>query len=191
MTRVYLIRHGKPQSSWGDHGADPDPGLDEVGRTQARGASDFLMALPSTHRPTHVLTSPLRRCRETALPFAMALDVQPGVERLVAEIPTPAGLSEAERGPWLRGAFQLNWAQVKGDIDYADWRTRVARAVAGHGSAAIFAHFVVINAAVSAATGDERVLGFRPDHASITVFESDGETLTLIERGREAETGVL
>lgn len=191
MTRVYMIRHGKPQSSWGDHGADPDPGLDEIGRRQAQAASGILMALPAAHRPTHVLTSPLKRCRETALPFAMALDVQPGVERLVAEIPTPTGLSEVERGPWLRGAFQQTWAEVKGDINYGDWRTRVARAVAEHGSAAIFTHFVAINAAVSAATGDERVLSFRPDHASITVFESDGETLTLVERGAEAETGVL
>jgi broad specificity phosphatase PhoE len=191
MTRVYLIRHGKPRSAWGDEGADPDPGLDDVGQTQAQAASDWLVALPAEHRPTHVLTSPLKRCRETALPFALALDVEPRVERLVAEIPTPSGLSEAERGPWLRTAFQQTWAEVPGDIDYADWRTRVARAVAGHGSAAIFTHFVAINAAVSAATGDERVLSFRPDHASITVFDSDGETLTLVEKGREAETGVL
>ena len=110
MTRVYLIRHGKPRSAWGDQGSDPDPGLDDVGRTQAQAASDWLIALPTEQRPTHVLTSPLLRCRETALPFALALDVEPRVEKLVAEIPTPTGLTAEERGPWLRAAFQQTWA---------------------------------------------------------------------------------
>jgi hypothetical protein len=50
---------------------------------------------------------------------------------------------------------------------------------------------VAINAAVSAATNDARVLCFRPDHTSITVFETDGKHLTLIERGAEAETRVV
>jgi hypothetical protein len=39
--------------------------------------------------------------------------------------------------------------------------------------------------------GDDRVLAFRPDHASITVLETDGVGLVLVEKGREAVTGVL
>jgi hypothetical protein len=35
------------------------------------------------------------------------------------------------------------------------------------------------------------VLAFRPDHASITVLETDGTGLTLVTKGREATTGVL
>jgi hypothetical protein len=35
------------------------------------------------------------------------------------------------------------------------------------------------------------VLSFRPDHASITVFEARDGVLTLIERGPEAATQVL
>jgi len=35
------------------------------------------------------------------------------------------------------------------------------------------------------------VLAFRPDHASITVLETDGERLTLVRKGAEAATGVL
>jgi hypothetical protein len=35
------------------------------------------------------------------------------------------------------------------------------------------------------------VLAFRPDHASITVLETDGAALTLVEKGREAATAVL
>ena len=38
---------------------------------------------------------------------------------------------------------------------------------------------------------DDRVLHFRPDHASITVLETDGADLRLVEKGAEAATGVL
>ncbi len=69
-------------------------------------------------------------------------------------------------------------------------RAVAARGIEAGGGAAIFSHFVAINAAVSAATGDDRVLSFRPGNASITVFETDGTRLTLIERGLEAETQI-
>jgi broad specificity phosphatase PhoE len=138
-----------------------------------------------------VVSSPLRRCRETAAPFARALGKTLEIEEAVAEIPTPRGLASDERSPWLRRAFAARWAEVDGDIDYALWRDRVVEAVARHAGAAIFTHFVAINAAVSAATGDERVLSFQPDHASITEFEVEGGKLTLIERGRSAVTSVL
>ena len=191
MARVYLIRHGKPASTWGDHVSDADPGLDVQGREQAQRVCAQLMALPTGERPTAVATSPLRRCRETAAPFAGALQVEPLVEQAVAEIPTPSSLSQAERGPWLRGAFDGTWDAIAGEIDYAQWRDRVGAAVARHPGFAIFSHFVAINAAVSAATGDQRVRHFPPDHGSITVFDIVDGQLKLIELGRSAATQVL
>jgi len=189
MARVYMIRHGRPAAGWGDHGADPDPGLDDVGRAQAEAASAALLALPTP--PTLVLTSPLRRCRETAAPFAAALAVTPVVEPRVAEIPTPKALSDADRPEWLRTAFGGTWAGIAGDLDYLTWRDAVAAAVIGHPSAAIFSHFVAINAAVSFALGRPEVRVIQPDNASITVFETDGTRLTLVQEGREAETRIL
>jgi hypothetical protein len=50
---------------------------------------------------------------------------------------------------------------------------------------------VAINAVMSLLAGDDRVLVFRPDHASITTLATDGGSLTLVEAGREASTGVL
>ncbi len=191
MPRVYMIRHGKPASTWGDHVTDADPGLDVMGHEQARAACQMLAALAPELRPAFVVSSPLRRCRETAAPFAQALDGGLQIAEAVAEIPTPTNLPSEARGPWLRRAFAAQWADVDGDIDYALWRDRVAAAAVRHAGGAIFTHFVAINAAVSAATGDERVLSFQPDHASITVFEVEGGELKLIERGRSAVTGVL
>jgi broad specificity phosphatase PhoE len=191
MSRVYMIRHGKPASTWGDHVTDADPGLDVTGHEQARQASDALLALPPEHRPRFAVSSPLRRCRETSRPFAKALGLELEIEEAVAEIPTPSHLTPEDRGPWLRRAFAVTWAEIDGDIDYALWRDRVAQAVIRHQGAAIFTHFVAINAVVSAATGQEAVLSFQPDHASITVFDVEDGVLTLVERGRGAVTSVL
>jgi broad specificity phosphatase PhoE len=189
MTRVYLIRHAKPSAVWG--GDDDDPGLDELGRSQANAARDALLALPASQRPTRVVSSPLRRCRETAEPFAKALGVEVEIDPLVGEIPSPKALAPEERGPWLRAAFTGAWADIKGDLDYDAWRRQVAGAVASRPNAAVFSHFVAINAVLTTLAGEARVIAFRPDHASISVFELDGGALTLVERGREAQTGVL
>lgn len=189
MPRLYLIRHGKPAASWGGH--DDDPGLDETGKTQAEAARDFLLALPAGERPSRVVSSPLARCRETAEPTARALGVEVEIDPGVGEIPTPANLAAADRGDWLKTAFQGAWADIQGDLDYDAWRRDVAQALQARGDTAVFSHFVAINAVVSCLAGDDRVVGFRPDHTSITVLETDGKTLTLVEKGREASTSVL
>lgn len=189
MTRLYLIRHGKPSTTWG--GDDDDPGLDETGRLQARKACDWLLALPAAERPLKVVSSPLRRCRETAEPTARALGVEIEVDERVGEIPTPEALSAQERGPWLRKSFAGTWAQIEGDLDYDLWRREIAQSLVARGRTAVFSHYVATNAVVSQLLGVAQVLAFRPDHASITVLETDGETLTLVETGAEAATGVL
>jgi len=189
MARLYLIRHGKPAAVWG--GDDDDPGLDEIGRAQADAARDWLLALPPDERPRRVVSSPLRRCRETAEPTAQALGVAIEVDPRVGEIPTPAALAPDERGPWLRKCFAGAWAEIEGDLDYDAWRREIAASLAGRGGAAVFSHYVATNAVVSQVLGDPKVLAFRPDHASITVLETDGDRLTLVELGREAATSVL
>jgi broad specificity phosphatase PhoE len=191
MARLYMIRHGKPSSAWGQD-PDPDPGLDETGQAQARAAAAALMALPAGERPTRVFSSPLRRCRETAQPFADAIGASVEIEARFGEIPSPSSLAEDQRGPWLRNAFQSQWREVKGDIDYDDWRAAVGEALGElDGDTAVFSHFVAINAALACVTGEKKVLTFRPDHTSITVFEVDNGTVSLVERGPEAATQVL
>jgi broad specificity phosphatase PhoE len=189
MARLYLIRHAKPAAVWG--GDDDDPGLDETGRAQALAARDRLLQLPPAERPRRVLSSPLRRCRETAQPTAEALGVALEIEPAVGEIPTPRTLAPAERPAWLRQAFTGTWAEIDGDIDYEAWRRAAPAALLAHGGAAVFSHFVAINAVISTLEGDARVVGFRPDHASITVLETDGRDLALVGKGAEASTGVL
>ena len=54
----------------------------------------------------------------------------------------------------------------------------------------ITSHFVAINAIVEQVIGDDLVVGFAPDNCSITIVESNGESLRLIEKGTEAQTEV-
>ena len=189
MNRLYLIRHGRPASTWG--GADDDPGLDEEGKTQARAVAATLAALPLETRPGKVVSSPLRRCRETAQPLAEALGVTVEIDPAVGEIPTPAGLASAERPAWLRRSFAGSWSAIEGDIDYEDWRRKVVAGLARRAGAAVFSHFVAINAVVSAVSGSDQVILFRPDHTSCTTLEVGPEGLEIVERGAEAATSVL
>ena len=85
-----------------------------------------------------------------------------------------------------RGVFQGKWKDVKGDLDYDAWRGDVAGSLAARGGTAVFSHYVAINAVISKLENDERVLVFRPDHASISTLETDGSGLTLVAKGREA-----
>ena len=189
MSRLFLIRHGKPSATWGD--ADDDPGLDETGRAQAEAACDYLLSLPAEQRPSRVVSSPLRRCRETAQPMADALGVEVQIDPSVGEIPTPKGLSAEDRPGWLREVFQGLWKDAKGDLDYEAWRQAVAGSLVARGGTAVFSHYVAINAVMSLLADDPRVLVFRPDHASVSTLETDGVALTLVARGPEASTGVL
>jgi broad specificity phosphatase PhoE len=189
MKSIHVIRHGRPASTWG--GTDDDPGLDAEGLEQARAVAREIMALPTASRPGRVVSSPLRRCRETAAPLAEALGVEVEIDPRVGEIPTPRGLLASERPDWLRGAFLGRWSEIGGDLDYAAWARSVASAVLDHAGAAVFSHFVALNAAVSTATGREEVVVFRPDHCSRSVFEAEGDRLILVEKGREAQSQVL
>jgi broad specificity phosphatase PhoE len=186
--RIYLIRHGKPAAAWGE--ADPDPGLDADGQAQAASVAEALMALPPDERPTCVVSSPLRRCRETAAPLAKALGVDVLIDPALGEVPTPAALSQAERPAWLREAMSGTWAAIRGDLDYESWRRAVAAAVAGRANCAVFSHYVAINGVLSLVSGEDRVVVFRPDHVSCTVLEAAPEALRLVSLGEEAGTRV-
>jgi broad specificity phosphatase PhoE len=189
MTRLYMIRHGRPAAAWG--GGDDDPGLDPEGARQAREAAQALMSLPPDERPISVVSSPLRRCIETARPLAVALSTDVEIVAEVGEIPTPVGLARGERGAWLRTSLLGRWPDIRGDLDYDLWRRTVYDAIRERPGAAIFSHFVAINAVLSVLEGRDQVIAFRPDHVSVTVLDASGGELRLMARGREAATSVL
>ena len=93
MALVHLVRHGRATGGWD---VDPDPGLDDLG-VAAGGAAGRPARRRWRPAPLPIVTSPLRRCRETAAPLAARWGVDAVVEPLVAEIPSPPGVPMGER----------------------------------------------------------------------------------------------
>ncbi|MGW5424573.1 histidine phosphatase family protein [Streptomyces sp. NPDC003943] len=91
MTTLVLLRHGEtlltPERRISGSGGS-NPGLSPAGRRQARAAADAL-----AHRGgiEAVVTSPMRRCQETAQPVAARLGLRVQVE---------PDLREADFGAW-------------------------------------------------------------------------------------------
>jgi broad specificity phosphatase PhoE len=54
----------------------------------------------------------------------------------------------------------------------------------------VFTHFMVLNAIVAELTGDDRVVCFLPDNASVTTLRRAGDALELVELGRQFRTRV-
>jgi broad specificity phosphatase PhoE len=185
MPRLFLIRHAEPDAGWG--GAEADPGLSDLGRVQAEQAAASLRALG----PLGAVSSPMRRCLETAAPYvdAASLTIEPGVSEVVA----PAGVSDRQAWlqhnfPWRDGAVRRFWSEL--DPALRRWRDDVIAAIAGiEKDCAVFTHFIAINAIMSKVLGRNETVICRPKHASITEIVADGEGLRLIRMGAEMGQG--
>jgi len=192
VPRIYMIRHGKAAAGWG---ADPDPGLDDEGNAQSEAVAREIVGLLGDGVSLPLITSPLKRCRETSMPLARAWSAVPAVEPAVSEIPSPTENLD-ERAQWLRRVMPGTWADIandasSGDVDFTGWRDDlVARLKAVTEDTVIFSHFIAINAAVGAAKSDDRVVVFRPDNCSVTQLDVTADTITLVSLGREADTVV-
>lgn len=177
MARLYMVRHGRAAAGFGE---SADPGLDALGREQAEAVAKELAA----RGPLPILSSPLKRAQETAAPLAKLWNCRPTIEEAVSEIPSPTDNLQ-ERVAWLRGFMAGSWRNATPAL--AQWRESVIAALANiREDTAIFSHYIAINVAMGAATGDDRVVVFSPDNASVTVFENDSGVLRLIGKGREA-----
>ncbi len=182
MARLYLVRHGKAAAGWN---ADMDPGLDDLGREQAERMAESLAALG----PLPLISSPLRRTRETAAPLERRWHTIARIEPRIAEIPSPAE-DLAARAAWLSGVMQQRWSALGPDL--LAWRSALLDTLAGiREDSVLVTHFIAINVAYGQAQGDDLVVCFRPENASCTVIETDGAALRLVEAGKEGAGRVL
>ncbi|MGI9611803.1 MAG: histidine phosphatase family protein, partial [Acidimicrobiales bacterium] len=178
-----MVRHGEAAAGYSEH---PDPGLSDRGRQQAEAVADELAAFGSLE----VVSSPMGRAQETAAPFAARRSIRVAIEPAVSEIPSPAGLSPAERGGWLQTVMAGTWAETSDEV--RSWRDQIAATlVALDIDTVVFSHFVAINAAIAVAIGADTPRCRHVDHCSITTFETTGGELALISEGRQGRTKVL
>jgi broad specificity phosphatase PhoE/ribonuclease HI len=122
-TTLVLVRHGatdhtteKRFSGRGGH----DPALNADGRAQVRAVADWLA--PLAEEIDAVVTSPLRRTRETAEIIA---------ERLAHQVQEEEGLAEAAFGTWEGLTFQEVQQAYPDDLD--GWLGSLDVAPGGHG----------------------------------------------------------
>lgn len=180
MPRLYLVRHGRAAAGWN---TDPDPGLDDIGRRQAAATATRLAPLG----PLAIVSSPLRRCQETAAALASHWSVAVQVNAGVAEIPSPDGVAMEDRVDWLRAAMRGEWAAL--GPRYQAFRDGVVDTLLGLAQdTVVFSHFVAINAAIGAAVHDDRLVIRSLDNASVTIVDAADGVLQLVEGGAEADT---
>lgn len=179
---IYLVRHAEPASTWGE--TPDDPGLSETGLFQAAKAAETLVQLGARR----CVSSPMRRCRETAAAFERAAATHSRIDPAVSEIATPA--EATDRVAWLRGMLSGNWADA--GASYQAWRHAILDALLScDRSTAVFTHFVAINAVVGLLNGDDRVTIFRPGHASITQLERTSSGLRIVTLGSDGSGTLL
>ena len=116
------------------------------------------------------------------------------------EVPSPHD-PVLSRDAWLDHALASSWDEAArfGDSHeagyaqrFAQWRQDVVQAVLDcAGDTVIFSHFIPINVLAAAALGTPRVVSFRPANGSITVFETAGGAIRLVEQGREVASRVV
>ncbi len=159
---IYLVRHGRAEAGV-EH---PDPGLDDVGRSQAERAAAALKKTGAKR----LICSPLRRARETAAPIAEALGVSPEIRDEVSEVFDPS-LEVGARRDMLIPLLSGRWSEQIEPL--RRWRDRVIGALVALGSekVVVVSHFVAISAAIGASTEDDRVSPCALANASITTME--------------------
>jgi broad specificity phosphatase PhoE len=180
VAKLYLVRHAQADADWGE---DPDPGLSPAGRAQAAAMAHRL----APRGPLPIITSPLRRARQTAAALERHWNTLAVVEPGVGEVPSPSEDLD-ERQAWLHRALGSTWPEL--GPRYTSWRTMVAGLLGGltHDTVVV-THFVAINAAIGAATGDDRVLCRSVGNASVTVLEASGHELALTDEAVLATDG--
>jgi probable phosphoglycerate mutase len=193
--KIILVRHGRPDEN--DATNPGDPPLNPDGRRQAEAIAE-LLSLEAIDR---IVSSPLRRARQTAEPLA---------QRLGRAIDVVDGWAEADRfgaryrsTETLRSLGQEEWKRfLKDPIQYLGgdpdrFQAEVLgalRTIAREGHAkqkvAIFTHGMPINVVLSRALKLNGFVHFLPGYGSITRLRvrSDGEVgiISINESGHHA-----
>jgi probable phosphoglycerate mutase len=171
---LLIIRHGRPERVE-DLATSADPPLTDTGLRQAEAVARFLLGEPIDH----IVSSPMRRARQTAQPLADALGIDAEVIADLAEIDKDANhyvpmeeVKAAGGEAWQ--AILDNPISMHGDVDVEAFADTVTAAfgriiVDNPGkTVAVFCHGMVTMQFLRRILGYEDVHGLRTDYASVT-----------------------
>jgi probable phosphoglycerate mutase len=173
---LLLIRHAEPvRIAEGEVAGPADPGLTPQGQEQAARLAAWLAA----EGIDAIVTSPLRRARETAAPLARALGLEAEVNEAVSEYDAESTsyipieeLRETKDERW-HAMIEGRWVEL-GGIDPHEFQARVVSALElliKHSSqrrVAVVAHGGVINVYLAHVLGIAKILWFHPEYTSIS-----------------------
>jgi probable phosphoglycerate mutase len=188
---LYLIRHGRSDLDSDDFSTTPrghqyDPPLSAEGRDQAERLARRLLQMDP---PAAIVSSPLRRARETALAYT---------DKAGIDVRYDMDLAEAFIGDWENRTFEeiigsderlldsfrnheAFWRHAPGAEDLDAFRVRVTggmeRALTENpqGNVYAFCHGGVVNAYVAPLLRLEQEMFFLPENTSISVIGIDGD----------------
>jgi len=179
---IFIIRHGEAAKLWDE---DPDPSLSEKGQLQSNGIVQKLIN-ELDGKEFKVLSSPLKRARETAAPLQKKLGFEIKIDDTFAEIPSPE-ITLSDRKNWLKSIFDTNVADL-GEVQ-KNWRDGIINSISRlEEHTVIFSHFMVINCVVGWLEKRSQMVSFYPDNCSITKIEIDDNTIKLVTKGEELKT---
>lgn len=127
---LVVIRHAEPDWESTRH-TGGDPGLTELGRSQAHALAEHLRV----RQFAGLICSPLQRARETAAPIAEWHEIEPLVVDDLAEIGVPLEgyVSQAEVDAYFRSAanrpFHQHWEGFPGGEPFRTFHGRVTNAI--------------------------------------------------------------
>ncbi|MEJ2860008.1 histidine phosphatase family protein [Actinomycetospora flava] len=179
MTQLLLVRHAEPLAATAEPGAaGADPALSERGQEQADRFAKWLAGAPDRDGVAEIVTSTMRRARESAAPAVRLLGTPEPV--------TVGDLCEFDAGRasyrpvHLRDDADEDWQAIRAGVfpSYVDGAAFTDRIVAAldaiaarqdpRATAVVVCHAGVINTYVTGILGIERPLTFPLHHTSVT-----------------------
>lgn len=189
MAMVYVVRHGESEADReGRYQGRRDSPLSALGHRQAAALANALTA----SKVACVISSPLRRCIETALPVAAHLGLALECDDRVVEIAhgTWEGRLHAEveredaarMHAWRKTPqyVRFDGGESLADVD-ARWRS-FAAARLGDADAIVVTHDILVRLAILAGTNRPLAQLWEPraENAAYAIFESNGARWQLL-----------
>jgi probable phosphoglycerate mutase len=183
VTQLVLVRHAEPLAATVEAGAPDevigaDPALSARGHEQAQRFAAWLAATPDRADVSEIVTSTMRRARETAAPAVRLLDA---AESVAVEDLCEFDRGRAEYRPvHERDETDEDWQSIRAGrfpayVDGRAFTTRVVDALdaiaarqAPRASAVVVCHAGVVNTYLAAVLGLERPLTFPLHHTSVS-----------------------
>ena len=195
MIKIYLVRHGEATEGW----TSQDPSLSELGKSQAQSLMTVMDSVvdESSINNTNVLSSPLKRCKETASLALQKKYLEIVINDNFRELPSPT-LDLEKRVNWLRRILPLTWSELLKDtetidsgVNFNQWKKNIMSNIYSlKKDTIIFTHFVVINAVIGEILKSNKIINFQPANCSITEISKKNDKLKIVKLGKSLESKV-